>query len=194
MIIISFVACGRNGETLEAETYAHEGAGPRPGNIIAEDDSTINIGQASDVQPIDRTQFYGETLTIYAVSRYSNNIAAIADEYMRQNPGITIEIISFGGNLSRAMQETSIALGDIALPAGAPPVIPPVLIESTLVNPNDTRHFENWIPFIDSTPNFNDNNFFMNVIDAMTVDSYLYEFPLAFSFSIILSPLLFSRL
>ena len=188
-IAVSLVACGRNTET-PPETNPPSltnGTGPRPENgTTTEDDTSVYGAESiSNAHQIDRTQFYGETLTIYAVSRYSNNISAIADEYMRLNPGITIEIISFGGNLTRAIQETSIALGDIAAHVQAPHVTPPVLIESALVSPHDVHHFVNWTPFIDSTPNFNDNNFFMNVIDAMTVDSYLYEFPLAFSFSMV---------
>jgi len=185
IIILNSAACGRKGESSDANTCAYDVSGPRPGDTSVNDASIPDTDQSMSELPIDRSQFYGETLVIYALSRNSNSIATIADEYMRQNPSITIDIIGFGGNLDRARQETSIALGDIALPAGAPPVTSPVLIESTLVNPNDTHHFVNWTPFIDATPYLNDHNFFMNVINAMKVEGFLYEFPLTFLFDLI---------
>jgi len=190
MIVISLAACGRRNESSETDAYTHEGAGPRPGAGIAVDTTAgdsheHDTTQTPDVQLIDRSQFYGETLTIYVLSRYHNNIGAITDEYMRQNSGVTIEVISFGGNLTRAIQETNIAIGEVARPSGAPPPIPPVLIESTLVNLHATHRFVNWAPFIYSTSDFNDYNFFMNVIEAMMVEDYLNEFPVAFSFSMV---------
>jgi len=189
IVVLSLAACGRGSDSNETDTYTYAETGPRPGDTTTGDanvpDTIPYTGQETDVQLVDRTPFYGETLTIFALSSNSNDITAIANEYMRQNPGVTIEITTFAGNLERARHETSIALGDIALPAGAPPVTPPVLIESVMVNPYDTHHFKNWTPFIDATPSFNDYNFFMNVIDAMTADGYLYEFPLTFLFGLV---------
>jgi len=186
IIALGLPACGRRGESPEADySYSHEGSGPRPEGTYAGDANISGTGPEADVQSIDRSQFYGETLTIYTQSRDSNNITAIANEFMRLNPGVTIDIISFGGNLERAIRETSIALGEVVLPADAPPVTPPVLIESALVNPRSTHHFVNWLPFIYPTPDFNNYNFFMNVIDAMTLDGYLYKFPITFSFNMI---------
>jgi len=185
MIALSFAACGRRDESYDTGTHAYDEPGPRPGETTAGDASIHDTYQTMPELLIDRSAFYGETLTIFVLNRHNNDIAAIADEYMRQNPGVTIDIIAFGNNLERARQETIIALGDIALPAEAPPATPPVLIESALVNPSDTHHFVNWTPFIDATPSFNDYNFFMNAINAMTVDGYLYEFPLRFMFNIV---------
>jgi len=185
IVALNLAACGRRDESSDTDTYAHDGAGPRPGETSMGNDNIPDTGQTALELPVDRSLFYGETLVIYALSRYSNNITAIANEYMRLNPDITIEIISFRGDLTRAIQETSIALGEIVTHAQAPRITPPVLIESSLVNPRDTHHFANWIPFINATHDFNDYYFFMNVIDAMAVDGFLYEFPLNFSFNVI---------
>jgi len=186
MVALSLAACGRRDELPDTNAYIYDEVGPRPGSTSAGDTNTSgDTDQEVDVQLTDRSQFYGETLTIFAQSRTNNNIGIIADEYMRLNPDVTIDVISFGGNLERAIRETSIALGEVMLPADAPPVTPPVLIESALVNPRNTHHFVNWLPFIYTTPDFDNYNFFINVIDAMTVDGYLYEFPITFSFNMV---------
>jgi len=188
MIVLSLAACSRRSESSDADAHTYEGAGPRPEGTTTGDTNVPHAipdtGQEVDIHLIDRTQFYGETLTIYAVSRFSNNIAVFADEFMRQNPGITIEIITFGHDMTRARRDVNTVLENIAAQE-APHVAPPVLIESTLVNTHYTHHFENWGPFIDATPDINNYNFFMNVINAMTLDGYLYEFPITFLYSMV---------
>jgi len=185
MTALCLAACGRRNVSSDADTYMYDGIGPRPGGTSVGGSSVPDTNQVVPELQIDRSPFYGETLVIYALSRYSNNITAIANEYMRLNPGISIEIISFRSNLERAIQETSIALGSIATHAQASSTAPPVLIESALVNRRDTHLLANWVPFINATPSFNDYNFFMNAFNAMTKDDYLYEFPLAFSFNMV---------
>jgi len=171
IIILCFAACGRNNEQTEADASNQaEGAGPRPG------DTASGADLIEDEPFFDRDQFYGETLTVSVLSRYRNFIMRFADAFMWQNPGVTVELISFGDNLSRALEETS---------AGLASGTAPVLMESVLVNSRHTHYFEDWLRFIDTTPDFNNDNYFMNVFDAAILNDSLYEFPLTFTFGMV---------
>jgi len=176
IVTLNMIACGRNTQSLDDVSAQADGTGPRPGDTTVGGANIPDTGQLEAEQLMDRTHFYGETLTIYALSRYSNNIAAFADEYMRRNPGITVEITTFGSNLSRAIDQTTAAL------AGG---TAPVLMEAVMVNTHNTGYFADWLPLINATADFNDYNYFMNVINAASASGYLYAFPLTFSFSIV---------
>ena len=132
-----------------------------------------------------RSPFYGETLTV-GVFFQADNIETFARHYELQNPGVTIEII----NMDPGMGAISIWRADLSgvredmgvqLMAGAAPV----LIESFLVdylNPMTMPFFADWLPIMEADPNFHEEDWHMNVFDAMSRDGRLIGFPMSFDF------------
>ena len=141
-------------------------------------DTTPEIDVAFITNP-DRTLFYGETLTIATAADWF--FRPMARQYMAENPGVNVEIIDLGPSLgdadSLANMQTQIS---IQLMAGSAPV----LIGNQFVDHHDPRSahfFVDWFPIMDADPNFNKDDWFMNVFHASAVNDQLHAFPLKFS-------------
>ena len=154
----------------------------------------ISIGCSIENNPIDpiieqivnpdMEALEGEVLTI-AISRNKGFLLEFTQRYMIQNPGITIEIICYewifqrDGNWSAARQEIS-----IQLMAGTGPI----LIDSELVdslNPPSQQLLFDWFPIMQASPDFNEDDWFMNVFHATAINGRLYKFPIGFSYEVV---------
>ena len=116
--------------------------------------------------------FYGETITV-AVPWMPEFFTGFAQEYQWRNPGVTIEIIYLDDIYSAREQ---IGLDLIAGNA-------PTLIMGNLVDyhhPMVRPLFVDWLPIIYADPNFNEEDWFMNVFEALTRDGRLMGFPISY--------------
>ena len=145
-------------------------------------DTTPEVDVAFITNP-DRSLFYGETLTIATAADWF--FRPMARQYMAENPGVNVEIIDLGPSLgdvdSLANMQTQIS---IQLMAGSAPV----LIDGIFVDHCDLRsaHFlTDWFPIMDADPNFNENDWFMNVFHASAVNDQLHVFPMKFSYEMV---------
>jgi ABC-type glycerol-3-phosphate transport system substrate-binding protein len=117
---------------------------------------------------------YDEVLTIAVLMDWV--VLPVADRFMQENPGVKIEVISFNQeffNLDLNTPRTQIAT---ELMAGSGPV----LIESWLLDTLDSRVFPfmvDWFEIMAADPDFNEDDWFMNVFHAMARDGRLFEFP-----------------
>jgi len=135
-------------------------------------DTTPEVDAAFIANP-DRTLFYGETLTVVVSSPTMTR--PLATQYMAKNPGVTVEIFSFS-DIANGRNE----LG-VQLMAGSAPV----LIEGSFVDHHDPRtahFFVDWLPIMNADPNFNEDDWFMNVFHASAVNGQLYAFPTTFAY------------
>ena len=151
-------------------------------NIQPDSDVPSFANQDQDVEQIvnpDRSLFEGETLTI-AESLFAENLKPLAQSYMTENPGVTIEIIDYfdeivsDGNWLNVQQEIA-----TQLMAGSAPV----LISGRLVDHIDPRSAvfcADWHPIMAADPEFDEDDWFMNVFHAASVGGRLYAFPMAF--------------
>ena len=167
VLAFSIVGCGDMGsdQGRESGTGANEPA--QAGNL------------AQIVNP-DRDLFYGETLTIATLSE--ERLRNIVTQYRMQNLGVNIEIICFWDMVFADISHAQNQLG-VQLMAGAGPV----LIEGALVDFADPRlaqYFVDWFPLMAADPNFNEDDWFMNVFHASAVDGRLYAFPTMFSYGL----------
>ena len=173
-MIFSLISCGHNNDDYEPSS-AVTGGGPTPQNAGANDLGSIyviDVVRPGEVPAFDREQFVGETLTIYTAWAY--HIRSIAEGYMLQNPGVSIKISCFSPNYERGIEQI-LAQG-----------YAPVLLDSTYANHpslSNILQLADWSGFMNADPEFNDDIYFMNVFDALKVNNRLYNFPLAFSFS-----------
>ena len=134
----------------------------------------------------DRSLFVGETLTVAFV--YTDVIAQrAASRYMRENPGTTIEIISYrdererDGNFEMIREQIATQL----MAGGGP-----VLMVDSLVDYGNSRSahfFIDWFTFMDADPDFNEDDWFMNVFSAMSVKGRLLNFPLMIFYDMVVA-------
>jgi len=131
----------------------------------------------------DRSLFYGETITIAV--RYPWVITPHATNYMLANPGVRVNVVSYG---SRPADQPELDWGQVRtematqLMAGSAPT----LIDSYLVDSFDPRQaafFYDWRQLMDADPNFNEEYWFMNVFYAFSIDDRFYHFPLTIFYS-----------
>jgi len=180
IIFIFLASCGRSNGPLEYGTSIQaEGAGPRPGGSLPGTDEDYETDMILDVPYLDYSdnQFHGQTLTISVLGDWF--IAPHVAAYMRENPGIMINVTDFGADWERAREYTN-----IHLMAG----IAPDLIDANFLdfnNPRITPYLADWFPIMNACLNFNEDDFFMNVFHAAAVNGQLYAFPLIFSFEMI---------
>ena len=131
--------------------------------------------------------FYGETLTIaIANNRENRNFARV---YMQSNPGVTIEIIDYTndtqGNLSRNLTTAREEIGVQLMAGNAPTLIEGALVD--YLNPAASHLFADWRPIMASAPHFNEEDFFMNVFEGLSLNDRLFAFPLNVDFYLVLS-------
>ncbi|MDR2589956.1 MAG: extracellular solute-binding protein [Oscillospiraceae bacterium] len=132
----------------------------------------------------DRSQFYGETLTIGTMSDFM--LKPFASLYMKDNPGVTIEIIDYWQLLPDGLSSDEDILDlmskiNVELMAGSGPT----LISSFFVdyrNPREAVYLADWFPVIKADPAFNEDDWFMNVFHASSVHGRLYSFPTMFTY------------
>ena len=155
-------------------------------NNTSETDNVNDTNNAIDpiieqIVNLDMEALEGEVLTI-AISGNKLVLLEFTQRYMIQNPGITIEIICYewlfrrDGNLSAAQQEIG-----VQLMAGTGPV----LIDSDLVdylNPASQQLLFDWFPLMQASPDFNEDDWFMNVFHATSINGRLYKFPVGFDY------------
>lgn len=131
----------------------------------------------------DRSLFYGETITIATDLIYT--LGSHANLYMRKNPGVNIHITSYHSILSQnnTLHDFEREFGPVRLEiatqlmAGAAPT----LINASLADPFDPRQatfFYDWYLLMESDPNFNEDDWFMNAFHAFAIDGQLNHFPL----------------
>ena len=130
-----------------------------------------------------QSPFYGETLTV-GVHFNASFLDRVARHYEIRNPGVTIEIINMDPNMGVVSIWQADLTGvredmGVQLMAGTAPI----LIEGFLVdylNPMTIPFFADWLPIMEADPNFHEENWHMNVFDAMSRDGRLLGFPIAF--------------
>ena len=133
--------------------------------------------QADDEPFIWPDNFDGETLTIVAHWDIFG-MRAFAEEFMLRNPGATIQITILENlDTLEAIEQAREHLM-LEIMAGTAPV----LIDGHLVdylNPLTAQHFLDWWPLMNADPNFNEDDWFMNVFDALTrADGHMLSFPI----------------
>ena len=139
--------------------------------------------QTVDIDEIinpDRSLFYGETLTI--AYHHAFRLEELIEKYMRVNEGVTIEVIDYWDYYMVAFDWT-MARKDVAtqLMAGSAPVlISSILVDS--LNPRTHSFFFDWFQIMYADPDFNEDDWFMNVFHASSSNGKLYDFPLSFAF------------
>ena len=140
-------------------------------------DITPEIDVAFIANP-DRSLFYGETLTIATAG--GQHFQLFARRYMDANPGVNIEITNltdYSDDADRFANEQD-EIG-VQLMAGSAPA----LIDGAFVDhrdPRSTHFFVDWFPIMDADPNFDEDDWFMNVFHASAVNGRLHAFPLLF--------------
>ena len=120
--------------------------------------------------------FYGETLTIAVPHTF--HMGPFSEAYMAQNPGVTIELISF--DFDGDWQGVREVIGLQLLTGTAPTLIHSIALDHN--DPNVTRFLIDWFPFMGADPYFIEENYFMSVFHAAARNNRLYAFPFNFSF------------
>jgi len=153
-------------------------------------DTTPEIDAAFIANP-DRSLFYGETLTIATTFGGFDGALSpfqyLTRMYMDTNPGVTIEVInlwSYTQDVDRFANKRD-ELG-VQLMAGSAPV----LICGMFVDYRDLRlahFFADWFPIMDADPNFNEDDWFMNVFHASAIHDRLLAFPMRFDYEMVVA-------
>ena len=123
----------------------------------------------------DKSLFDGETLTIAIVEELKWQ--ELASRYMRENPGVTIEIISYfdererDGNFDRIKEKIATQL----MTGGGPVLINDFLVD--YLHPRSTHFFTDWLPIMNADPDFSEDDWFMSVFNAMHVNGKFLSFP-----------------
>ena len=126
----------------------------------------------------DRELFEGETLTVAVPHEVM--LAPIAGQYMRANPGVTIEIIAFDEELERdgGYERVREEIGTQLMAGGGPTLMLGMLLD--FLDPRSSHFFADWLPVMWADPNFNEDDWFMNVFQAAAMDGKLKAFPMDF--------------
>ena len=129
----------------------------------------------------NRDDFIGETLTI-ATLWDADFFSTLAQAYMSRNRGAKIEIINYepimrpDGNLSGVRQEINTQL----MAGSAPTLFIRGLVD--YFNPQAAQYLFDWFTLMNADPDFNEDDWFMNVFHAMTIENRLYAFPMFFNY------------
>ena len=126
--------------------------------------------------------FYGETLTIATTHlSFPGNYRWFAMQYMQRNPGVTIEIIDMGDDLERAREQMGVRL----MAGDAPMMICGRLSDAFL--PMSQTMFIDWNILLDAHPEFDENDWFMNVFRANEINGQLFSFPLSYAYAYVVA-------
>jgi len=150
-------------------TSRNEGGSRNPAVALWE-----QITGQDESQQVGNFDFTGQTLSI-SVS-WSTVIEEFAALYMEANPGVTIEINNFDADWGRYMEEIPIQL----MAGTADDLIDTMGID--LLDPSTTALLADWFPILRADPDFTEDNFFMNVFDAVSTGDRLFVYPMAFDF------------
>lgn len=136
--------------------------------------------EAVQLVEMERSEFYGETLTIATFSDLL--IRDIVRLYMLENPGVTIEVIEL---MDEDFREARERIG-VELMAGTGPV----LLNTIFVDNYDPRigdFLVDWFTIMAADPYFNEEDWFMNVFHAVAVNGQLNAFPVLFAHEIVMA-------
>ena len=150
-------------------------------DITTSVESAQNVDLTPEIEEIinpDRSLFIGQTLTIACrlVARFDDLIR----KYMSENPGVRIEVIDYWDDDMRCIDLTTSrqVIATQLMAGSAPLLINSLLVDS--LHPGTTAYFFDWFPIMYTDPDFNEDDWFMNVFHAASVDGKLYSFPLSF--------------
>ncbi|MCL1994798.1 MAG: hypothetical protein FWG63_01170 [Defluviitaleaceae bacterium] len=127
---------------------------------------TLSLNRNIEEYLKDRRLLNGTTITMFVVEEPVMGLTA--QMYMMQNPGITVNVVN-------VMDIGSFSDTDFTL------------IDSRAVDwrsPSVSANLADWFGIMYTDPNFNENDWFLNIFDAMAVDGRLTAFPRAFSFGV----------
>ena len=120
----------------------------------------------------DENPFYGETLTIATTN--AQPMRSFASVYMRDNPGVNIEVIALGNEIDEVRSRMT-----VQLMSG---VDVPMLIDARLVTQLNRAFFVDFVPLMLANPNFARCNWVMQAFNALSEDGQLIVFPLAITY------------
>jgi len=133
--------------------------------------------QAENSLIVQPQSFEGLTLNIDTSLSWMG-FDEFAQKYMEANPGVSIKINIIDGFMQAyEMLPTQLMAGTAA-----------DLIDSSWVdhrNPSIQAMLADWFPVMRADPTFNENDFFMNAFEAMSIDGRLYNMPTSFMFDMI---------
>ena len=121
--------------------------------------------------------FNGYELTI--VTPYGRWLRVFATSYMTANPGTRVRIIELR-DIERGREQINMQL----MAASAPILICTAFVDHFNPLISDV-YIADWLPVIYSDPRFNEENYFMNVINASKIDDKLLSFPVTFMYDLI---------
>jgi len=138
----------------------------------------------------EHSLFYGETLTIttpwessipaqalIAIEMMlSSTLNILAERYMDENPGVNVIINTLTTNIQDVHSRMN-----VELMAGQADI----LLDMSTVPWRTGRGrdlFVDWFPIITFDPRFDEDNYFMNVFDAIAVDGRMHAFPISINF------------
>ena len=146
-----------------------------------------NADDRRQVDAFDIGELDGEVLTIAAFNL--GLLLPYAEMYMSENPGITIEFIHlFDFNVNGSIDfsvRVEQALEDLTtqIRHGAGPVLIDHFFANGLrYDPDNFNYFADWFELMYADPDFNEDDWFMNVFFALSENGKLDIFPLSFSF------------
>ena len=144
---------------------------------VADAQTPANEPENDTSQPAASSDFAGQTLSI-SIS-WSHTIEQFAELYMEANPGVNILVHNFDTDWERFMEQIPIQL----MAGTADDLIDTMAIDR--MDPSTTALLADWFPIMRAAPNFNEDNYFMNMLDAVSKDGRLFIFPIHFSFDMI---------
>jgi len=123
--------------------------------------------------------FYGETLSMAVLHDFG--VAPAIQRYRSlTNRGVDFEVIHFfRGGAPMDIDGARLQLSAQIMAGEAP-----VLIDSIFIDQRDPRIsalLADWIPLMNADPDFNEDDVFINVLNALPVEGRLTEFPRAFT-------------
>jgi len=121
---------------------------------------------------MDGNPFEGETLTFATIWRRTAMDGIITNYVPRDRRGINIEHINFYDDIERGREQVG-----IQFMAGNPPTL---IVGSGFVdhmNPGSDALLACWLPIIQADPEFNEEGWFMDALDAFTHNGRLTAFP-----------------
>ena len=167
ILVICTTGCGRGNATEQ----------------VIQTDQITEV-QTSTSEPEDNYQqeatpsdFYGQTLSI-SIS-WSQTIEQFAELYMEANPGVTILVHNFNADWQRFAEQIPIQL----MAGTADDLIDTFALDR--MDPSTTALLADWFPIMRSDPDFNEDDYYMNVLYAMSKGGRLFVFPTVFSFDMI---------
>jgi len=141
----------------------------------------------------NRDLFIGETLTIsmYQNSLYGRVTETIAWHYMRENPGVYIEVVlhaTRAGFIDTVTTQLLAGAADTLIMADAMSFVPGAgafahFRPMDWQSPRISHLFADFFPIIEAVPDFDEADWYMAGLNAMAIDGRLIAFPKQFVYS-----------